>query len=264
MKPFKYFMKSSLPVLYFILILSVSCEKDKLDFDTSQLKDICIGLYVDNGATDTDEVKSMLNQLNCTCLSINKDTIISGVLENYDIIMFPGGDMWEYKDHLTETGIQKIRSFVQSGGGYIGICGGSYFAADKIIWRGWAGEPRQYLTISGIGIFPGTADGPIEDYAPSYQDYYCKVSIYKGHPITSDVNDQLDYLYSFGPEYIIDDSTDVVILGKSTAGGKNVIIAGQYENGRVFLTSLHPEFDENRTSWKMIRNAIVWCSENKN
>jgi len=37
-------------------------------------------------------------------------------------------------------------------------------------------------------------------------------------------------------------------------------MAVQYEQGRVFLTALHPEFDDNKTSWVMMKNAILWCA----
>jgi hypothetical protein len=71
---------------------------------------------------------------------------------------------------------------------------------------------------------------------------------------------QIDYLYSFGPKFIIEDSSGVSILGKSASGNNSVVLAVQYELGRLFLTSLHPEFDNDKSSWKMISNAILWCS----
>ncbi len=261
MKLIDYLFKKQIFALSAIFILFISCENDDPDYNTSELKTINIGLYTDNGAAGIDEVESMLKQLGCLYSTINKDTILTGNLSNYDIILFPGGDMWVYKSHLSSSGVQKINDYVRLGGGYIGICGGSYFAANKIVWRGWADEPRQYFTNTGLGIFPGTADGPIEDYAPSYQDNNCKVIINRDHPITYDTPQQIDYLYSFGPKFIIEDSTSVSILGKSASGDNNVVLAVQYELGRLFLTSLHPEFDNDKSSWKMISNAILWCSD---
>jgi glutamine amidotransferase-like uncharacterized protein len=244
-----------------LLIIGIfSCGKDDSKKDISELKNIHIGLYVDNGASGIDEVESMLEQMGCYYSTINKNTILTSTLSSYDILLFPGGDMWVYKSHLSTAGVQKIKEFVRHGGGYIGICGGSYFAADKMVWRGWADEPRQYFTNTGLGIFSGTADGPIDDYAPLYQDFNCKVNINRNHPITSDCPPQLDYLYSFGPKYIIADSSCVSVLGRSAIGNNRVVLSVQCEQGRVFLTSLHPEFDGDKTSWVMIKNAILWCS----
>jgi glutamine amidotransferase-like uncharacterized protein len=260
MKLIDYLFKKQNLTLSALLILFISCENADLARDTSELKNIHIGLYIDNGTAGINEVESMLNQLGYYYSTINKDTILTSNLSNYDIILFPGGDMWVYKSYLSSSGVQKINDYVRLGGGYIGICGGSYFAAKKIVWRGWADEPRQYFTNTGLGIFSGIADGPIEDYAPSYQDNNCKVIISQNHPITNDMPLQIDYLYSFGPKFIIEDSSGVSILGKSASGNNSVVLAVQYELGRLFLTSLHPEFDNDKSSWKMISNAILWCS----
>jgi len=252
-------------LLLFIVTFS-SCKKEStiippsLGSDLTELKNIHVGLYIDNGAGGIDQVKSMLNQLGCFYSTINKDTILTSDLNKYDLILFPGGDMWVYKSHLSAMGINKIKEYVQFGGGYIGICAGSYFAADKIVWRGWANEPRRYHTISGLGFFSGIADGPIDDFAPTYQVNNCIVNINRYHPITSDISQQLDYFYSFGPKFIIADSSSVSILGQSASGNNSVVLAIQYKLGRVFLTGLHPEFDDDKSSWKLISNAILWCS----
>lgn len=260
MRLIDFLFKQFIHLAFLVFILCISCESDELDFDTSELENVRIGLYVDAGATDIDKVEDMLKQLNCSYLPIDRDSILESNLSNYNIILFPGGDMWEYKNSLSVTGVQKLKNYVQHGGGYIGICGGSYFAAEKIVWRGWADEPRQYLTITGLGLFSGTADGPIEDFAPSYQDNNCKVNIEQNHPITSDIPQQIDYLYSFGPKFIITDSSNVTILGRTDVGNHIVVMAVKCQQGKVFLTALHPEFDNDKSSWKMIRNAILWCS----
>ena len=254
-------------ILLVTLVTIVSCKKEtptdppqNPGLNLTELKSIHVGLYIDKGAGGIDEVKSMLNQLGCFYSTINKDTILVSNLSNYDLILFPGGDMWVYKNHLTITGMGKIKNYVQHGGGYLGICAGSYFAATKIVWRGWANEPRQYHTISGLGFFSGIADGPINDFAPTYQVNNCIVDINRNHPITAAIPQQLDYLYSFGPKFIIADSSSVSILGQSASGNNSVVLAIQYKLGRVFLTGLHPEFDDDKSSWKMISNAILWCS----
>jgi glutamine amidotransferase-like uncharacterized protein len=251
-------------IIYIIALLlltlgSISCRKDNPDSKPSEIKDIHIGLYVNSESFGIEQIESMLDEFGCNYSEINKDIIITKDLGDYDILLFPGGDMWLYKSELSTVGIQKIKKFVQQGGGYIGICAGSYFAAEKIVWRGWADEPRQYLTNTGIGFFAGTADGPIEDFAPTYQNRNCKVNIIQNHPITSDSPQQLDYLYLFGPKFIFADSSGISILGRSTIGSNTVVMAIQCEKGRVFLTALHPECDDDKTSWVMMKKAILWC-----
>ena len=49
----------------------------------------------------------------------------------YSAIYFPGGDTYYYKTAVNHNGIQHIRDLVDSGGGYIGMCAGAYFASDR-------------------------------------------------------------------------------------------------------------------------------------
>jgi hypothetical protein len=83
-----------------VFILCISCENNELNFDTKELENVCIGLYVDAGVTNIDKVEEMLKQLDCFYIPINRDSILESNLSNNDIILFPGGDMWEYKSHL--------------------------------------------------------------------------------------------------------------------------------------------------------------------
>jgi glutamine amidotransferase-like uncharacterized protein len=175
----------------------------------------------------------------------------------------PGGDMWAYRDHLTTTGMNQVTKFVNEGGGYIGICGGAYFAAKTMIWRGWTNESRQYNIMPGLNLFNGTADGPIEDFAPTYVANQCQIKITDNkHLVTKDVPAIIKPYYSHGPKFLIDDTTQISIIGKTVTGDKTVIIAFPCSSGRVFLTSTHPEFDSTHSSWGLFRNAIEWCLKN--
>lgn len=48
------------------------------------------------------------------------------------LLIIPGGRDCFYHTALDGAGTEKIRSFVQEGGGYLGICAGAYFAASSI------------------------------------------------------------------------------------------------------------------------------------
>lgn len=266
-----YILKINNLLLVIAFLLFISCENKSSDIYVSEfesieskLEKIHIGLYTDSGAEGVDKVEIMLNEIGSNYSTINKSIILNDQLSSYDIVLFPGGNMWEYKNYLSEKGLQIIKDYVQSGGGYIGICGGSYFSANTIIWRGWEYEERKYAAFSGLGIFSGIADGPIEDFAPSYYKYECRVKINLDHAVTNDIPQQLSCLYSFGPKFIITDSTNISILGKTVLGDNPVVLSVEEQEGRVFLTSLHPEIDESKESWRMIRNAILWCNYRTN
>ena len=170
--------------------------------------------------------------------------------------------MWIYRSYLTSAGIVKIRDYVSQGGGYIGICGGSYFAANQIVWRGWANQPRDSTSIYGLNIVPVIADGPIEDFAPTYVDSKCRIKIVQpGHPLTAGLPDVIEPYYDHGPKFLFNDSLNITILGRTVNGDKKIILSYQYNRGKVFLTGAHPEADNSRTTWLMVKNAIKWCSK---
>ncbi len=59
--------------------------------------------------------------------------------------------MYEYANSISSTGRQNIRNYVSKGGGYIGVCGGAYYASNVIYWR------RARLPVQSLGIFLGSA-----------------------------------------------------------------------------------------------------------
>lgn len=53
--------------------------------------------------------------------------IASGCLRFFDVLCVPGGDHEGMMDDLGPSGQLEIRKFIQSGGGYFGVCGGLHF-----------------------------------------------------------------------------------------------------------------------------------------
>jgi glutamine amidotransferase-like uncharacterized protein len=223
---------------------------------------IDVGLYIDHGVWDGTEttVTNMLKGIECTYTILTKDSILNCNLNRYRVILIPGGDMWEYVSYLTLNGMNKIKDFVSRGGGYFGICGGAYFGTNKITWRGWSGEPRKNISITGLNLGSVDSDGPIEDFAPSYKDVRCKVNIVgKDHTVARNVPNMIEVYYDHGPKFLINDS-NISIIGSTVKGDKTTMIAFQYGEGRVFLTGQHPEMDDTHISWTLVKNAIKWCS----
>lgn len=253
-----------------------SCKTDSSSIYTSQdyleitkplfFDSVIVALYIsDAGWADCKtHTIIMLDELEINYVEINRDDILQGCLKNYSVLFLPGGRPDFYYNDLGVEGLDLIKNYVQMGGGYIGICGTGYLAAETNIWRGWAGDPRVYQRYhSGLlGIFSGTADGPIEDFAPSYRDLVCEIEIQNNsHPMNSGLPDTVTYVYDHGPMFIIEDDTNDVILGRSVKGDNVIIMCTQYYDGNIFLSSGHPEFDDTKTTWLMISNAVEWCSK---
>jgi len=59
---------------------------------------------------------------------ITSEEIRSGKLSNFDVLINGGGREGKIRRNITDSGLEKIREFVKSGGGFIGICAGAYLA----------------------------------------------------------------------------------------------------------------------------------------
>ena len=152
-------MRSQIIKISFISVIMLflgSCKKNdiispnftslnyKLDDNVSASVKVCV--YLDYGVFDACKTNTvnMLNEMQCNYIAINRDSILSGALDHYNLLLMPGGDMWQYNSYLSTAGMAKIRNYVCRGGGYIGICGGAYFAAN-ILCEGLGGSTtRQY------------------------------------------------------------------------------------------------------------------------
>lgn len=75
------------------------------------------------------------------------DNDLDEVLNDMDGILFPGGigDSDSYHDFFTRTKANKIASFIDGGGRYVGICMGAYWAGSRYFDILTAVEPIQYI-----------------------------------------------------------------------------------------------------------------------
>ncbi len=62
------------------------------------------------------------------------DDVRAGRLAEFDVLIQPGGSGSGQAKALGEDGRAKIRSFVEAGGGYVGVCAGSYLATCDYDW----------------------------------------------------------------------------------------------------------------------------------
>jgi biotin--protein ligase len=230
-----------------------------------------IALYADKGA-DEDCIKATQNMfqwMGYTVALVNAYFINNGGLGNFRMLCVPGGDMYQYAQHISSKGKEHIKNFIIGGGGYIGICGGAFFAGEKVIWQG------SELPMTPLGIFPGTTKGPINEII-LYPDYgMCKVNIVDlTHFITESESDSAWILYYWGPELIPNNDAALNILGRYDIGDQPVMVALEYGAGRVFLIGTHPEFEEDSdrdgvtfaekfddkgTDWELMKKAALWC-----
>lgn len=264
--------------IFFILLSTfISCNNEEFKpKETSH-----IALYSEKGTWDKSvtALKNMFEWMNMPVTMIDADYVNNNALDSFKIICFPGGNMFQYSQNISSDGLDKIRKFIKNGGSYIGICGGAYFSAEKIVWQG------NQLPMNTLGIFDGTAQGTIDEIVPYPQRDMCKVVITDTlHPIIKNIPRNQWILYYWGP-VLKTDNPENKVLGRYDAVGLPAVIAFKYGEGKVFITGTHPEMEEDSdrdgvvfpdtiinkihyygeeqlddmgSDWIMMKNAVDW------
>jgi hypothetical protein len=62
------------------------------------------------------------------CEPLSGEAIRAGRTQEFDVIIVPGGNMGQQSAALGGDGRDKLRDYVRSGGGYVGICAGAFLA----------------------------------------------------------------------------------------------------------------------------------------
>ena len=251
-------------ILLTACLLSAGCSHDNPDLPI-------VGLYSDRGADEEclQATRSMLEWMGYAVESIEAPSVNTGALGEYDALCFPGGNMYHYAEDISPAGKENIRDFIGSGGGYLGICGGAYFAGEVVVWLG------DELDMTPLGLFEGRAVGPIKAIAPYPEYTMCQVNITDAeHQVTQSQPDSLWVLYYWGPALLPDADADVTVLGRYDIGGQPTMLAFDCGLGRVFLVGAHPEIevdcdrdgvtladelDDQGSDWDLLAQAVQWC-----
>ncbi len=251
---------------FLVLLLVISCQSQK-----AVERSGVVALYSDRGCWDKSIVaaREMFQWMGYSVVSVDADYLNDAGLDSFRLLCVPGGDMYQYSQDISAKGKENIRDFLRNGGGYVGICGGSYFASERVYWQG------NQLAMTPLGLFEGTARGPMDTIVP-YPDYaMCKVNICDtSHVITQSEPDSAWMLYYWGPVLLPDPGANVAILAKYDGVNQPMMLAFDYGEGRVFLIGVHPEIEEDSdrdgvdvadelddrgSDWELMRRAARWC-----
>ncbi|MFX1402784.1 MAG: BPL-N domain-containing protein [Promethearchaeota archaeon] len=199
---------------------------------SAQMREIRVAVY--NGlGTETSAGSyiacyNMFTWMNVTVNYINSQQIKSGSLSYYDILVMPGGYFIHYSYYLEQDGREKIRQFVESGGSYFGICGGSIFGC------------YPYL-----GLFKGTISNPIAGTGSRLINM--TINRECTDPDLSSEPEMYSLLYWGSCYFEPEDPSEVISIAYYPQNNKSGMIIFHYGLGSVFLCSPHPEFEEGDT-----------------
>lgn len=212
-----------------------------------------------------------------------------GATRRYRMLVAPGGWAAVRMVDVTPTGDEAIRQFVSSGGGYVGLCAGAYWAVNTVSFatvatggRGsfnTAADYRQYPY--DVGLFNGSAVGPFgwTPWAGGTQLNFEPARINVSNPVmaAAKLPTKTRFVYGGGPVFRpsggMSDyqvwATAIAPPGTrprvATGRGEPTVVRFSYGAGPVVLFSYHPDvlihsrrdgvtlhqyYNENRIHWK--------------
>lgn len=155
-------------------------------------------------------------------------------ISNFDVVVFPGGYAYGYKQGLSGHE-SEILDFIENGGGYLGICAGSYYAADYISWDG-------SVYYYPLDLFSGYDIGPIDAIAGLEADgtlTYALTPTNISDPVIGDMGTQQQLYYGGGWKWSFGGHTTIATYNDYYATPNAVRFT--YGTGHVLLVGTHPE-----------------------
>ena len=205
-----------------------------------------VGVFQGNGGAQTciwETIASIQLDPDMTVRTITTGDIANGVLKDLDAIIIPGGEGTTQYMNLGEENMERIRNFIRSGKGAVGICAGAYLFTDTPgyacmhINGGKAIDIEHDNRGHGISAFSLTAEGKklFPELAKRDKSY---VMYYEGPVLVKSDSIPIPYTTMAIME------TDVHEEGNAPANMTNnrpFFIANEYGKGRVFSSISHPE-----------------------
>ncbi|MBS0585470.1 MAG: hypothetical protein JSR76_04120 [Verrucomicrobia bacterium] len=160
------------------------------------------------------------------------------------LFVLPGGLDLPYAKILKGARLEKIRSYVEEGGLYIGICAGAYYSSAFVDFA--KGEPLEIQEARKLAFFKGTAKGPIlAPWVPqSEEGARCARILWgdnKGFPKGKEF-----FVYYNGGSYFVEaeKSPGIEVLAYYDLKAPfPAIIACSIGKGRAILSGVHFEYD---------------------
>lgn len=191
------------------------------------------------------------------CLRLTPAEIRAGRLDAFDVLIVPGGSGSKQAANLEEEGRLRVQRFVEQGGGYLGICAGSYLASSQYEWslhlinakvfdrEHWArGTGQVQLGITDVGQDFLLTGGP-------------EIEVYYGQgPLL--VPDDRPHLPPF--ESLATYQSEIAEKGAPSGVmvGTTAIARAPYGEGRVICFSPHCEVTGGPRH--MVVEAVRWAS----
>lgn len=165
-----------------------------------------------------------------------KEIINSDWDQRASLLVFPGGADRFYCKALNGKGNQRIREFVESGGGFLGICGGSYYGGAYVDFA--RGTEIEVLGKRELAFFQGVVKGPT--LAP--YNYFIREGA-RAATIKTQEGELYTAYYNGGGSFIDADQKNVIAYYDN---GEPAIVLYQVGCGHALLSGVHFEYESSR------------------
>ncbi|MHA1908208.1 MAG: BPL-N domain-containing protein [Candidatus Thorarchaeota archaeon] len=197
------------------------------DSQSPDLSGVNVAIYIGDGVLSHSytALTEMFEWMNASVEPASASRIMNDFLDDYDIVVFPGGPSATYSSELGDEGKQKVVDFVANGGSYFGICGGSVFGA------------------SSLDFFDGTIRGVNE---PGTEQHLSIMHINQlsAGPNLSDCPENVSTMYWYSSYFSPGAGFDMIPIATYDYNDEAGMIVFEHEAGTVFLCSPHPEYEE--------------------
>ncbi len=243
-----------------VIIILTSCNGDLFD-NNDYVANVAVLTGKGIWEPSTIAIFAAVDEFKLTSDSIEIEDVLDGSIDKYGMLIIPGCDARDIASTLGPVGASRIRDYVGSGGGFLGIGGGAAVAdSDSGLW-------------AGIGLFLGDADYPVEDIGNG--DVITGIELVRLiHPLANESENYYQTLYSEGPQFLLYGAQSVDIIYNYERTATPAMISFMSGLGRVVLIGFHPEIEENSdrdstdyvsdlvdpdSEWDILERAIQYC-----
>jgi len=205
--------------------------------------DLAVAMYVSAGVSGSgpDRLEALLDEANGFDLRrVSATDVREGVLDAFDVTIFPGGSGSGQGRELGEAGRARVVEFVRGGGGYFGVCAGAYLAASNYDWslgildanvidrahwaRGRGSVDLRFTKAGRAAVAPGRAAGEVR---------YVNGPLYA--PAGDDSVPDYEVWATYESEINTNGAPEGIMLGTPA------LVIGAFGAGHVVTSSPHPE-----------------------
>ena len=209
----------------YLMLLSPVPSMAQVEHD--DLTGVKVAVYSGGGVMGSSRIAltRMFEWMNASVVEVTASQIRDDFLNECDILVVPGGSESICNSELESDGKQKVKDFVAQGGSYFGICGGSTFAVTYLrLFDGYispVSEPGEIIHMTTMNINKSSTGPDLSELPSNFTTMY------------------------YGSQYFTPKlGTSVHTIATYEYNGKAGMIALEYGNGTVFISSPHPEYEE--------------------